>query len=1360
MADLLKYIKISDREVAVSGHLDNINPNLDIPAQMKHSGKVYQVTEIGENAFSGCITLQSVNLEQIKKIQTKAFAGCEQLHSVQFTDHLTYIGEHAFAWSGIKSIVFPQNLSAIGQYAFVGCEKLTLIVSFASTPPHISNKSFDQSTYTSGTVYVQPDAIELYEKDDNWKKFKNIHSISELKNLPNLGNEEEEEEEDEEEQDKDLIFTENVIFRISENDKKQVCVEQCNPDLAGTLHLPETVGYEGKIYLVTEIEKGALENCEKLQQIHIPANISYIPFGTFAHCDSLQHIRVDAGNQSFCDKDGVLFDKYGNILLCYPKGRKEKSYQVPPTTVGLAPASFIDCTKLESIYLFDNISLIGIQAFYNCTSLRTISLPISLNELSGGAFYKCDKLESVYVQGSAPAETNDPFDDDTLKRATLYVSRDNLQKYKAADLWNKFGKIKMLDDISIDNGAMTFRPNGSQTATLINVDKKLSGALSIPGTITYKDNTYTVDRIGRNSIEDCRKLTSIQLPETITSIGYRSVCLCSGIKNLVLPQNLRFIENEAFCFNLSLTTIFLPEKLEAIGNNAFNGDLKLQEIKIDANNQHYICQDGVLYDRRGALIAYPAAKKDECYLLPDSVDAMNNTTFADAGNLTRFEVSANNQYYSTIDGVLVTKDHSILIAYPRGRKDRAYTVDGSIKQISQRAFSKSKISHLDLSAGLQTFEEGAFFDCQDLVQVDLPEGLTEISERCFLWCEKLEKVELPESIEKIGSAAFMSCRSLEHIKLPKRLTRIDKATFSDCVSLSHIELPEELESIGDHAFANCPQLTGISIPASVNSIGESAFANTFTELGMLTCMLNNEGNLSIVMNGETPPAIAENTFDQYCYNRVSLIVPENAVKNYRKTEGWTKFKNIMTANGQKKTKKGSGILEDKDFKYKLIGTNQVELTKYKHNRAETLTIAPQVSFNGTPYTITKIAESAFEETDIYGITIEAPVEVIEKYAFANCNFLHYVKLPKTLREIGIGAFGGCATLKQINLPQNLKELGIEAFAECRCLATIGIPESLDKINYHTFYNCQSLTSISLPSTIESIEEGAFGKCPELKSIYLSNGLKEIGEKAFEYCDSLTDIMLPDSVEMINDEAFRYCGNLTQVDLPEQLNYMGNAVFKKCRNLSKLYLSTECDRYAVVDNVLYTKDQSELLYHPSAYVRDYSYTTSDSVKSISDYAFEGCHITEITISGKTTAIGDYCFQNSKIESIQLPAKLKSLGANAFSGCKALKTATLPEKVTHIKEGLFRNCSKLEQVQLPEKMKAIDSLAFKGCSALKSIVIKGDNCSIAEKAFEDCKALVSVKLYGIKEAGSPAFYNCNIKDLFLSEDSGIDIKKAIK
>ncbi|MCR5569895.1 MAG: leucine-rich repeat domain-containing protein [Paludibacteraceae bacterium] len=1358
MADQIKYSKVNNNEVLVSGYLNGISPNLTIPEQIKHSGKVFQVTEIGESAFSGCSTLQSVFLEQIKNVRTKAFAGCENLKLVQFTEHLTSLGEHSFAWCGLERIIFPTQLTHIGQYAFVGCNRLRQIICTPATPPKISDKSFDQDTLEKGAIYVQLEAIDLYKNDENWSKFKNIHSISELKKLPNL---DDEDEEDEEEQDKDLIFTENVIFRISENDENQVCVEQCNPDLTGTLHLPETVGHEGKIYLVTEIEKGALENCEKLQQIHIPANISYIPFGTFAHCDALQHIRVDAGSQSFCDKDGVLFDKYGNILLCYPKGRKEKSYQVPPTTVGLAPACFIDCTTLESVYLFDNIRLIGIQAFYNCTSLRTISLPISLNELSGGAFYKCDKLESVYVQGSAPAETNDPFDDDTLKRATLYVSRDNLQKYKAADLWNKFGKIKMLNDISIDNGSMTFRPNGSQTATLINVDKKLSGALSIPSTITYKGNTYTVDRIGRNSIEDCLQLTSIHLPETIASIGYRSVCVCSKIKSLVLPPNLRFIENEAFCFNVNLTTIFLPEKLEAIGDNVFNGDLKLQEIKVDANNQHYTCQDGVLYDRRGALIAYPAAKKDECYLLPDSVDAMNNTTFADAGNLTRFEVSANNQYYSTIDGVLVTKDHSILIAYPRGRKARAYTIDRSIKQISQRAFSKCKISHLDLSAGLQTFEDGAFFDCQDLVQVDLPEGLTEISERCFLWCEKLKKIEFPESIEKIGSAAFMNCRSLEHLKLPKRLTRIEKATFSDCVSLSHIELPEELESIGDHAFANCPQLTGISIPASVNSIGEGAFTNSFTELGMLTCMLNNGGNISIVMNGETPPAIAENTFDQYCYNRVNLIVPENAINNYRNTDGWAQFKNIMTANGQKGAKKGTDVFEDKDFTYKIIGTNQVELTKYKHNRTETVTVAPQTSYKGTTYTITRIGESAFEETDISGIMIEAPVEVIEKYAFANCNFLQHIKLPKTLREIGIGAFGGCATLKQVNLPQNLKELGIEAFAECRSLANIGIPDSLDKINYHTFYNCQALTAISLPSTIETLEEGAFGKCLNLESVFLSNGLKEIGEKVFEYCESLTDLMLPDSVEMINDGAFRYCSNLTQVDLPAQLNYMGNAVFKKCRNLSKLYLSSECERYAVVDNVLYTKDQSELLYHPSAYVRNNGYVTSDSVKGISDYAFEGCHITEITISGKTTAIGDYCFLNSKIESIQLPAKLKSLGANAFSGCKALKAVTLPEKVTHLREGLFRNCSKLEQIQLPEKMKAIDSLAFKGCSALKSIVIKGDNCSIAEKAFEDCKALERVKLYGIKEAGSPAFYNCNnIKDLFISTDSEIDVKKAFK
>ncbi len=1361
MAEQIKYSKISEKTVTATGHLNEVGSSLTIPAQMRHAGKVYQVTEVGESAFCGCHNLEKVVLERIEIVHTKAFAGCENLKDVEFNENTIAIEEHAFAWCGMASAIFPENLAHIGQYAFVGCNKLRQIVCAPTTPPAISDKSFDKDTFDRGFVYVPVNSLETYKKAENWSQFKNILSIEELKTTSYTDLEEDEEDGNEGNQDKDLIFTEQVIYRISEDNEKEVSIEQCHPDLTGTLHLPETVTHEGKTYQVTTITNGALENCDKLQQIHIPSTICDIPFGAFAQCNALNTIHVAPNNQNYSDKDGVLFDKFKSMLICYPKGRKEKSYQVPSGTAGIAPASFIDCELLESVYLFDNIRYIGIQAFYKCKSLKSVSLPAELGEIYGGAFYLCEQLESVYALGESPAIINDSFDEDTLKRATLYVGRDSLQHYKASGEWNKFSKIKMLNDIVLNEKTILFRQNGEKTVTLTAVSNKLSGTLIVPEMVEYNGKTYTVDRIGKNSMEDCQQLTGIELPNSIVSIGFHSMSGCSSLTKVNMPQNLRIIENEALSYCTSLTTIYLPEHLEAIGDGVFGADLKLQEIKVDSNNQQYISTDGVLYDRRGALIAYPPAKKDNIYSLPASVDAMNSSTFVDAYNLTQFEVPASSKYYATIDGVLVSKDQTKLIAYPRGRKEKRYTVYGSIKQINQWAFTKCKAVRIDLPQGLQTLEPGAFFHCANLSQIDIPEGVKSISERCFLACEKLKKVSLPESVESIGIGAFLNCKELEEINLPQKITRINKGTFASCASLTHIELPEELESISDHAFANCPQLANITIPATVNSIGEEAFANSFVELGMLTCLLNNGENMSIVMKGETPPVISDNTFDPYCYSKVDLIVPENAIENYRHTAGWMQFKNIISRTDNKKEKKNTLHFTEGAFKYTILEKNKVEISKWDDSLARSITIAPHVDHNGTTYTITQIGESAFEDSRIENIRIEAPVEVIGKYAFANCYLLESIRLPKTLREIGIGVFGGCTSLLQVNLPPYLKELGIEAFAECHNLRAIGIPNSIDKINYRTFYNCCKLSSISLPDHIESIEEGAFGKCKELEYICFGNGLKEIGKRAFEYCEWLRSITLPDSVEIIEDEAFRYCIGLTEVDLSSELRFIGNNVFKKCTNLQRLYLSDDCMNYSVADFVLYTKDFTELILHPSAIERKGVYTIKPSVKSINDYAFENCHIEEIVVPDKTTTIGDYCFSNSKIKKIHLPAKLKNLGTSVFIGCKNLTSVSLPEKIVYLKESLFRSCSKLTAVNLPNQLKMIETSVFKGCSALKEITVNGENCTIAEKAFEDCKALETVELNGIKLAENAAFYHCdNIKNLRISKESDVDVKRAFK
>lgn len=1302
---------------------------------MKHAGQIYDVKEVAASAFSGCTNLKSVTLNKIEVIRQKAFAGCENLQILLLSDCLCSINEYAFAWCGIETLKLPSTTANIGQYAFVGCIHLKHVVCEAQTPPYIDDKTFDSETLKKGILLVHASDLVHYQQAEGWRKFATIQTIEdELARKKAYENNEE--DDDDEEENKDIIFTESFIYRIT--DEKEVCVEQCNPETTGTLEIPSSIEKDGKKYAVTSISKGALDECTKVKEIKLPYSLEDITFGTFAHCNSLTHIHVDPRNQFFNEIDGVLTDKYKNILICYPKARTATSYRVPASVIGIATACFIDCVKLEEVTLYDNLRYFGIQAFYNCQNLRSISLPIATSEINGGAFYLCNKLESIYTLSEDPATVNDAFDDDTLKRATLYVVRDSLQTFKSHEEWSRFSKIRPINDICPEGTNFMFRANSERTATLISASSNPTGAISIPDTIQANGNTYKVTRIGRESLEDCEDITSVQLPDSIESIGYHAFSGCTSIKKLELPQQLRVIENEAFSHCVNLTTLSIPKLVEAIGDGIVNGSIKLQALEVAEENAQFLSKEGILYDRRGALVSYPAAKKDKTVNIGASVDAMNSTTFIDATNLTDFEVSANNPVYASIDGVLVSRDQTTLIAYPRGRKEKKYNIYGSIKNISQWAFGGCALTHITLPAGLIHLEPGAFYNCDKLQSISLPEGLTTISNRCFLACRSLKNIVFPKSIEKIEMGAFSNCLELSSIELPEKVTSIENGTFANCTSLVNIQLPSELESIGNYAFANCPQISRIVFPASLNSIGHKAFNGTFAELGLLNSLLNNENEMTIVLLGETPPVISEDTFDEYTLHKTTLQVPKNAVQTYKRTAGWSAFKNIVGWEEHRKGKKEKEVkFVEKMFTYKVVNDDEVELCKLNNEYISNICIPESVEHNGKQYTITRIGESAFEDSLVTNLDIEAPLEKIGKYAFANSSLTN-IFLPNTLQEIEIGAFGGCEYLKQINLPNSLKELGIEAFAECHSLEAIAIPQGIDKLNYHTFYHCKSLQAVSIGDGVECIEEGVFEKCFNLTSIAFGNKLEDIGKSAFENCTSLTHLCMPESMAMVGDHAFYQCNLLNKIYLPAGMKFIGSEVFKKCQHLHKVTIGRGGEAYASKDGVLYNSDFTELIFCPP--MISGTLELPKTVKHLADSAFEDSNVSTLVLGDKLTTIGKRCFSNSQLTTLILPAKLKSIGEQAFLSCRKLKSITLPEKITHLKEDLFRNCIKLEEVVLPPMMKVIETGAFKGCNKLQSITIDGDNCVIKEKSFENCKLLEKVETSGIKSIDKNAFYNC--------------------
>lgn len=85
-----------------------------------------------------------------------------------------------------------------------------------------------------------------------------------------------------------------------------------------------------------------------------------------------------------------------------------------------------------------------------------------------------------------------------------------------------------------------------------------SGHVKIPKTVTYNSKMYRVTEIGYQSFKTCKKLISVEIPESVTKI-----------------------ESEAFDYS-GLSSINIPNSVTIIGSNAF-GSTQLTSIRIPGN---------------------------------------------------------------------------------------------------------------------------------------------------------------------------------------------------------------------------------------------------------------------------------------------------------------------------------------------------------------------------------------------------------------------------------------------------------------------------------------------------------------------------------------------------------------------------------------------------------------------------------------------------------------------------------------------------------------------------------------------------------------------------------------------------------
>jgi hypothetical protein len=174
----------------------------------------------------------------------------------------------------------------------------------------------------------------------------------------------------------------------------------------------------------------------------------------------------------------------------------------------------------------------------------------------------------------------------------------------------------------------------------------------------------------------------------------------------------------------------------------------------------------------------------------------------------------------------------------------------------------------------------------------------------------------------------------------------------------------------------------------------------------------------------------------------------------------------------------------------------------------------------------------------------------------------------------------------------------------------------------------------------------------------------------------------------------------------------------------------------------------------------SVTIPNSVTSIGHYAFYGCTgLMSIEVGVGNTAyisVDGVLFNKNKTTLIQYPASKQGttyiipnsvtyVGYGAFKNCAGLVCVTIPNSVTSIgggyNAGAFSGCTGLTSVTIPNSVTSIEIYAFSNCTGLTSVTIPNSVTSIRWGTFSNCTGLTSVTIpNSVTSIGDNAFSGC--------------------
>ncbi len=407
---------------------------------------------------------------------------------------------------------------------------------------------------------------------------------------------------------------------------------------------------------LNELGFSAFGNCFNLETINIPANLNTsFGYSGLQYLYNYKEISVDSDNEQYTSVDGVLFNKDKTELIKYPQNKTDKIYTVPDTVKNIYSKAFYENHYLESVEIPSSVKEIGMDAFGNCSSLISIDLN-KIEKIDDYAFEKCNNLKTV-----------------TVPKTVSYIGE------------NPFRECKSLESI--------------------NVDSENPNYCIFDGALCDKAKTVLYSY-------PCKSLnTEFTVPSSVSSLPSFIFAYCDNLKSVSVPASVTTIDSVAF-FRCNNTI----------------------EFNIDDENPNYTFEKGLILNKtKDSIICATFGCDVSNYVIPDYIKVVEIGAFSGCKSLSAVTVSKNvekynkgfiysdtiknvyvdseNPYFTSVDGVLFSKDKTELLYYPDGRAQTHYSVPASVNKINAYAFVLTEyLQSVSIPATVTNANKAIFFE--------------------------------------------------------------------------------------------------------------------------------------------------------------------------------------------------------------------------------------------------------------------------------------------------------------------------------------------------------------------------------------------------------------------------------------------------------------------------------------------------------------------------------------------------------------------------------------------------------------------------------------------------------------------------